>query len=270
MISTAKLTQALQAPVQGAVIGLLILATSWILGLPLALGFERPLAMPVAMVIGALLGRWLLKPMWIIAAVMMIAAAIGIWSPIVPRLARPFVRNDRVDLERVDAVFVFSGAVNSHGLLSGEVLDRLLTGIALRARRPALPLIVSIVRFEQRAGNPSSVTDQQALIAMMPARGPVEWIDSVYSTRDEAVQLTRRAFGQHWKRVAVVTSPMHSRRACAIVESLGLAVTCVVAPWRRAGWPARSAGDRMLVMQRLLYESLAWTQYLVSGWASWD
>ena len=270
MISTAKMTQYAQAPVQGAVIGLLILATSWLLGLPSALGFSRPLSIPVAFVIGALLGRWLLKPMCALAVVMMVVAAIGIWSPIVPWLAGPFVRNDRVDLDRVDAVYVFSGAVNAHGLLSGEVIDRLLTGIALRARRPVLPLIVSIVRFDQRAGSPSSVTDQQALIAMMPARGPVEWIDSVYSTRDEAVALTRRAFGQRWKRVVVVTSPMHSRRACATVEGMGLAVTCVVAPWRPAAWPARTAGDRIFVMQRLVYETLAWAQYRLSGWATWN
>jgi len=269
MISTAKMTQYVQAPVQGAVISLLILATSWLIGLPAALGFSRPLSIPVAIVLGALLGRWLLKPMCAVAAVMMSVAAIGIWSPVVPWLARPFVRSDRVDLDRVDAVFVFSGVVNSHGLLSGEVLDRLLTGIALRARRPALPLIVSIVRFEPRAGSPSSATDQRALIALVPASGPVEWIDSVHSTRDEAVQLTRRAFGQRWKRVAVVTSPMHSRRACATVEGMGLAVTCVVAPWRPAGWPARNAGDRIVVMQRLVYETLAWAQYRVSGWATW-
>ena len=269
MLSTAKMTQQLQAPVQGAVISLLILATSWLIGLPAALGFSRPLSIPVAILIGALLGRWLLKPMYAIAVVLMLVAAVGIWSPIVPQLARPFVRNDRVDLDRVDAVFVFSGAVNSHGLLTGEVIDRLLTGIALRARRPTLPLLVSIVRSEQRANSPSSATDQKALIALVPASGPVEWIDSVYSTRDEAVRLTRRAFGQRWKRVAVVTSPMHSRRACATVEGMGLAVTCVVAPWRPAAWPARTAGDRMLVMQRLVYETLAWAQYRVSGWATW-
>ena len=269
MISTAKLTQHVQAPLQGVAVSLLILATSWLVGLPSALGFSRPMSIPVAIVIVALLGRWLLKPMIALAVVMMIAAAVGIWSPIVPRLAQPFVRNDRVDLERVDAVFVFSGSVNSAGLLTGEVIDRLLTGIALRARRPALPLLVSIVRVDQRIGSPSSFADQQSLIAMVPASGPVEWIDSVYSTRDEAVRLSRRAFEQRWKRVAVVTSPMHSRRACATVEGMGLAVTCVVAPWRPAAWPARSAGDRILVMQRLVYETLAWAQYRVSGWATW-
>jgi hypothetical protein len=50
---------------------------------------------------------------------------------------------------------------------------------------------------------------------------------------------------------------------------MGLPVTCVVAPWRPAGWPPRTASDRLIVMQRLTYESLAWAQYRVSGWADW-
>ena len=185
-------------------------------------------------------------------------------------MARPFVRNDAVNLEAVDAVFVFSSSVNSHGLVSGEGVDRLLTGIALRARRPALPLIVSVVRSSERQNGISSLADQRALIAMVPATGPVEWIDSVSSTRDEAVRLTRKAFLQRWKRVAVVTSPMHTRRACATVEAMGLAVTCVAAPWRTVGWPARTAGDRLVLMQRLVYELLAWGQYRATGWATWS
>ncbi len=270
MISVAQLKQYAEAPLHGALLALLILATASLLGLPAALGFSRPLAIPAAALLGLVLGRWFVKPFFIAALVLMTVAATGIWSPLVPQIARPFVRNDPVNLETVDAVFVFSNGVNSHGLVMGEGVDRLLTGITLRARRPSLPLIVSVVRSTERRNGISSIADQRALIAMVPAAGPVQWIDSVYSTRDEAVRLTRMAFLQRWKRVAVVTSPMHTRRACATVEALGLAVTCVAAPWRPAGWPARTSSDRVLLMQRLVYEMLAWAQYRVTGWASWS
>jgi hypothetical protein len=140
----------------------------------------------------------------------------------------------------------------------------------LRAKRPSLPLLVSIVRSTDTRAGVSSEADQRALISLVPASGQVEWIDSVYSTRDEAVRLSRRAFGAHWKRVAAITSPMHTRRACATLEALGLAVTCIAAPWRPAGWPARTASDRLAVMQRLTYEALAWAEYRVTGWASWN
>lgn len=269
MISISRLKEFSLAPLQGAVLGAVLLAAAWLLGLPTAFGFERTMAIPVAIGLGALLGRWLLKPMAWTALALCVVAAIGIWSTLVFSLARPFVRNDPVNLASVEAVFVFSNAVNSRGLVAGEGIDRLLAGIALRARRPELPLIVSAVKSTEHGPAISSAADQKALIALVPASGPVEWIDSAYSTRDEAVQLARRAFLAHWKRVAVVTSPMHTRRACATVESMGLAVTCVAAPWRPAGWPPRTAGDRLVVMQRLTYEALAWVQYRLSGWASW-
>jgi uncharacterized SAM-binding protein YcdF (DUF218 family) len=240
-----------------------------VIGLPEAIGVNRTLAIPAMIVIGLLLGSWALRWMYIALAVLMTVAAIGIWSPLVPRLAAPFMRSDTPNLANVDAVFVFSGRVTSRGLVSGEAIDRLLTGIALRAKRPELPLIVSALRLPDRPLL-SSMPDQRFLIGLVPAAGSVEWIDSVASTRDEAVRLSRRAFQARWKRVALVTSPMHTRRACATVEALGLDVTCVMAPWRVAGWPARTPGDRMILMQRLVYESLAWAQYRITGWASWS
>lgn len=270
MISVARVNVFLEAPLHGAIIGLLIAGAASMLGLPDALGIARPLALPCAMLAGAVLGRWFLRPMFLLAVVMSSAVAIGIWSPIVPSLAAPFVRNDSVNLDNVDAVFVFSNSVNSHGLVMSEGIDRLLAGIALRAKRPTLPLIVSVVRATERVNGASSAADQRALIALVPAAGPVEWIDSVTSTRDEAVRLSRRAFSAHWRKVAVVTSPMHTRRACATVEMLGLSVTCVAAPWRPAGFPARTASDRLMVLQRLTYEALAWAEYRVTGWAKWS
>ena len=254
---------------QGAILMLLILATGWVIGLPEAIGVNRTLAIPAMIVIGLLLGSWALRWMYIALALLMTVAAIGIWSPLVPQLAAPFVRSDAPNLANVDAVFVFSGRVTSRGLVSGEAIDRLLTGIALRAKRPELPLIVSVQRSPDRPML-SSMPDQRSLIGLVPAAGPVEWIDSVASTRDEAVRLSRRAFQARWKRVALVTSPMHTRRACATVEAMGLAVTCVMAPWRVAGWPPRTASDRIFLMRRLLYESLAWAQYRITGWASWS
>jgi len=274
MLSTARLRQATDRPLQGAVLALLLLAGGWMMGITEALGVQRPLAIPAALVVGLVAGRWVVTPMALLLLAQLVLIGVGLWSPLVPSLAAPFVRADvpsvaAVNMDAIDAVFVFSGGVNSRGLVSGEAVDRLLTGIALRARRPTLPLVVSNVRSGDRFTGRASHDDQQALIALVPAAGGAEWIDSVASTRDEAVRLSRRAFQARWRRVAVITSPMHSRRACATVEALGLPVTCVVAPWRPAAWPARTASDRMVILQRLTYETLAWAQYRVTGWAHW-
>lgn len=270
MVSIAKVRQASIAPLQGAALSLAIITLAWVIGVLDAAGIGHSLVIPIAMALGLLFGVWFVREMAWIAVLLGVVAAVGIYSPVLPRLARPFVRTDVMNLDQLDAVVVFSGGVNSRGLVNGEALDRLLSGIALRARRPALPLVVSIVRASGQFGGPSSQVDQRALIGMAPATGPVEWIDSVYSTRDEALGFSRLAMTRQWKRVAVVTSPMHSRRACAALEQLGVTVTCVPAPWRPAAWPPRTGKDRLYVMQRLTYEALAWVQYRSTGWARWS
>ena len=91
MLSASKFRQHADTPLLGAMLGLLILATAWMLGLPPALGFERPMSIPCAVVLGAIVGRWRLTPLYVATALMMLVAAVGIWSPIVPR-ARDAVR----------------------------------------------------------------------------------------------------------------------------------------------------------------------------------
>jgi uncharacterized SAM-binding protein YcdF (DUF218 family) len=269
MASVAKLRQSTDAPLQGAMLALIILSALWFLGVLEAFSLARPLALPFAFVLGAILGNWFVRALRWTALTLLLIVAIGMWSPIVEKMAAPLVRNDAVNLETIDAIFVMSNAVNSRGLLAGEGVDRLIAGIQLRAKKPTLPLVVSIVNFRERDSGPSSQADQRALIALSPAPGATEFIDSVYSTRDEAVGLAQKALVRRWKRVAVVTSPTHTRRACATVEETGLAVTCVMAPWRVVGWPPKSANDRRALMQHLTYETLAWTQYRLSGWAAW-
>jgi uncharacterized SAM-binding protein YcdF (DUF218 family) len=259
-------THAVQ-PLQGAALGLIVAGACMLLGLHTAFGLERPLALPIMAVLGAIIARWFMRPLAWSAIVLSLLAAIGIWSPLAPRLAQPFVRNDRASLDSVDAIFVLSGAVNGRGLIHGEALERMIAAMALRAGKPSLPLVFSN-QYAAGSGT-ASQADQRALVRMVPATGSVLMIDSVTSTRDEAVRLSRQALLARWKRVAVVTSPTHTRRACSAIESLGVAVTCVAAPWRSIAWPARSTSDRLVVMQHVTYESLAWAKYLVTGWASW-
>jgi hypothetical protein len=269
MASVSRIAQLTERPLQGAVLGLIIAGGLWFLGLLEAFSAARTMALPIAVVAGAVIGRWFLRSLCWIAASLSLLVAIGLWTPITDRLGPPFVREDVLNVNAIDAVFVMSNSVNSSGLVAFEGIDRMLTGIAVRARRPALPLVMSIVRFDGARAGQTSEADQRALTALSPAAGPTEFIDSVYSTRDEAVGLAQRALERRWKHVAVVTSPTHSRRACAAVEETGLTVTCVVAPARAWTWPPRTTGDRRVLMQHLTYETLAWAQYRLTGWARW-
>jgi hypothetical protein len=269
MASVSRMTQFAERPLQGAVLGLIIVGCLWFLGLLEAFSAARPMALPVAILAGAVVGRWFLRPLCWSAALLSVVVAIGLWTPITDRFGPPFVRNDALNVNALDAVYVMSNSVNSSGLVAFEGIDRILTGIAVRAHRPALPLVLSVVRFDGARIGVSSQADQRALVALSPASGPTEWIDSVYSTRDEAIGLAQRALQRRWKHLAVVTSPTHTRRACAAVEETGLRVTCVVAPPRAWSWPPRSTSDRRVLMQHLTYETLAWAQYRLTGWAKW-
>ena len=191
--------------------------------------------------------------------------------PITPALARTLVRQDRPTVEAgapVDAVAVLSDGIGEDGVVQGQGLDRLLTGIAL-AKRTARPLVISVVH-PPRVPAVSSLADQRRVIGLAGGVPQLWFVDSVYTTHDEALRMTALARARGWHRVALVTSPAHSRRACATFERAGLAVVCTPAVARDASWggaqPLHSAGDRLRVAGQWLYESLGWLAYRARGW----
>ena len=75
MPSVAQLKEFTIAPLHGAILGALILAAAWMIGVPAAFGAERTVAIPIAIAIGALLGRWFLRQLaWLALALSVIAA----------------------------------------------------------------------------------------------------------------------------------------------------------------------------------------------------
>jgi len=74
------------------------------------------------------------------------------------------------------------------------------------------------------------------------------------NTHDEAMEL--RAAFPVLSAVAVVTSPLHTRRACAIFEHVGFRVTCVASAQYR-WWK---------VPYEFVFEQLAWVKAWRHGW----
>lgn len=254
--------------IEGAALALVAVLLAQAIGVLDVVGLRLVVLAPASVAIGAALGHWRIAPLRWLAGAVALVAAIGTFTPASWLFARRLVRDDGAPPARVDAILVFSGSVTGDGLMTGEGLDRLLHGLALRRRRPTLPLVVSVVRDPERTIR-SSLADQRALAELAGGPPPIA-IDSVYSTHDEAIRFADAARARGWRRVIAVTSPMHSRRACATVARQGLAVTCSVAPWRVASLPPASPGERLWVTRRLVYESAAWAQYAALGWAAWD
>ena len=227
---------------------------------------DLALYLPAA-IFGALVGPTRLRPLvWVPAGVVATICIVAAYTPIVSMLARPLIRRDPIPT-RVDAIAVLGMGLTPDGMMREETLDRLLTGLSL-AKRGLAPFV--LVSRERRSFTGKIVSDSTDLQNVATLAGPsarVIFVDSVVTTRTEAMRMGAIARANHWSMVAVVTSPMHTGRACATFEAVGLRVVCVPAAVRGSGlYPGANAEDRLRAFRSWLYEVFASSSYKSRGW----
>ena len=257
----------------GAVLGALTFVAARALGLPFALHLYQFELFWVSTLLGAVLFVTpLRRAAWIIAGIMVATIVLVAYTPIMTPAVRGKVRAD--PLERVDAVVVLASSVNDDSLISEEGVDRLLTGLALaRDSRivgdgPRVPIVLTTV-MQERGRRAGSIGDQRRLLSLIGGGVPVLWTPAVYSTRDEAMETRRLATREGWVRVAVVTSPVHTKRACAAFERVGLDVVCVPARTRQFAVRALSKpSDRLHAFRYWFYETAGTMYYKLRRWIS--
>lgn len=220
-----------------------------------------------AAIFGALVGATRLRPLiWVPAGVMSIICLIVAYTPVVSALSRPLIRADALP-GRVDVIAVLSRGLAPDGTMRSETLDRLLTGLSLAKAGLAPAVMISREHrtFHGRLVSDSADLQQVASLMTPPVR--TIFVDSVFTTRTEATRMAAIARANHWLTVAVVTSPMHTRRACATFEAVALRVVCVPALVRGSGlYPGADAQDRLRAFRSWLYETFASAAYRSSGW----
>ena len=242
-----------------------------------ALGFwfiagvrDSVVAIVVTSIVGILMGVWG-RSSWItlVDGVLVVLCAAIIFTPVIHVAAGAWVRQDAFPLTgSVDAVVVLSSGVTTESTLTADGADRLLAGLELLRAGRASRLVTTHLTAEVAGRLVDSNADQQRLASIAGvARG---WIvlDGVHTTRQEAVRAAAvlPAYGAH--TIAVVTSPMHTRRACAAFETLGFHVTCVPARERTAiAWHPVRPDDRLAAFRQYAYERLAMVRYRGAGWA---
>lgn len=186
-------------------------------------------------------------------------------TPLMYGLAAEWVRSDR-PAGPLDAIVVLSASVNSDGMLNDQGVQRLLTGLELYQTGVAPRLFTTAVEETYGSVVRSSTADQERLIGLAGARPAWTSLTGVYSTRDEAMAAASQLpSGAH--AIAVVTSPMHTRRACATFEAVGFRVTCV--PSREhafVAWHPLSSKDRLESFRQYFYERLGMVKYRAKGW----
>ncbi|HET9635846.1 MAG TPA: YdcF family protein [Gemmatimonadaceae bacterium] len=251
----------------GAIIGVLCAVAAYLLGVQqLTRKPEISFLLPAA-VLGGVLGATRLRPLlWIGGGLLGTLCVLVAYTPLVRAVSEPLIRRDRVPL-RVDVIAALSAGLTTDGLVRSETLDRLLSGIELQRKGVAPSLMVS--REHVRVAK-EAITDSADLarIAGLTASAPaIIFVDSVFTTRTEALQMKKIADARGWRRIAVVTSPLHSRRACATFEAVGFQVICLPAEVRGSGLDSRSIPeDRFRGFRSWLYETFAADSYRRRGW----
>ncbi len=251
----------------GAVLGTLCAVAAQVLGVQGLL--RRPdlsLYIPAA-VAGALLGMTRLRPLlWVAGAIIAFLCIAVAYTPLAERAAAPFIRRDPIP-PRVDAIAVLSMGGTPDGLLRSETLDRVLSGMALAKRGVANNVLISRETRSFGGMQVSDSADLQNITSMIAAPATIIFVDSIFTTRTEALRMRSIAQPRGWTTVAVVTSPLHSRRACATFEAVGFKVICVPAAIRGSGLDPNSIPeDRLRAFRAWLYERFATDSYRRRGW----
>jgi uncharacterized SAM-binding protein YcdF (DUF218 family) len=250
----------------GAALAVAVVVVAETLGVFQIVPVSLAMRVAAALVIGALIaptraGAWL----WALLGVLITVLALVLYTPLVGPLASRFVDRSTNTVGPPSAVLVLSGGVTDDGRLTGQALDRLLTAAFLVRDRaiPDLALSVTVIADD----TPETSERDQARLANAIAPGvSLWWVRDVFSTYDEAKTFAALARQRGWTDVVVVTSPLHTRRACATIRATGLRVACQPAePRDYAPTSLAQPTPRRLAFADVLYETSATILYRARG-----
>lgn len=184
-------------------LGLVDFASAWVPAALVGAGLSSRRGCPLlAAVLGALVTAWL-------------AAA---FSPLSAWLADGLVRRDL--LQKADAVVVLGSRLQADDEPTTDAHDRLVHGCELVAEGWAPRLVVT--ELPPPAASHAELARQA--LARLGLAAEVLAVGPVRRTRDEAVAVATLYRQRGWKRLLVVTSPLHSRRGAASLEQAGVSV----------------------------------------------
>ena len=213
--------------------------------------------------VAAFAWRWpLLRGALLLAAVLLGAAwTVVAFTPVTRWLGSGLVRRDA--LRPADAVFVLASRIQDDGELTSAAMARLLHGLELVGRGHAPRLILS----EMYPPIPPYEVPARALMQHLTVDGELLTVGPVWNTRDEAVFVARLCRERGWKRLLLVTSPPHSRRAAAAFERQGLEI--ISSPSTETRYDLETLldpGDRLLSFGGIMHERLGLWVYKRRGW----
>jgi len=207
--------------------------------------WKTPLRFPIATATAALAVLW----------------ALVAFTPLAPTIASGLPRHDAP--QTADAVFVLASSIHRDAGLTAASMSRMLHGVELVAEMRAPVLVLS----DLDDSHPSYAVAAKRLLDHLKIDREIAVVGPSTNTREEALALASLCRRRGWKRVIVVTSPYHSRRACAAVEHEGLQVVC--SPSAETEFDAGSlerTKERRLAFSRAIHERIGLWVY---GWRGW-
>jgi uncharacterized SAM-binding protein YcdF (DUF218 family) len=185
------------------------------------------------------------------------------FTPLTRLLADGLVRRDPV--RDADAVFVLATDLQDDGELTTPAMSRLLHGLELLADGRAPRLVLS----ELREPRPRYAVPARELIAHLKVPGELLTVGPVDNTHDEALAVARLFRERKLRRVLLVTSPTHSRRAAAAFEHERLEVISSPSVETRFDLERLTKpDDRMFAFGSIVHERLGLLVYRWRGWIS--
>ena len=197
------------------------------------------------------------------------------------RLERPWVGVKLLELPQCDAVVVLGGGAEPSrndvdGIRMTKAGDRILTGMELMrwGRAPALVLGGGSVRVD----NVEKIESDLIRTRIGDWKPPFTWavvsLGAATDTHDEAMRLVPLAQQRGWKKILLITSATHMRRAESVYRAAGFEV--VPAPcnfivagnaprlaWYHIGIPSWYGFERFSIW---LHETAGWESYRRKGW----
>jgi uncharacterized SAM-binding protein YcdF (DUF218 family) len=216
----------------------------------------------------------------LLAVVITLIGGTGFSGWLLGRLEEPWAAMKVNDTPVSDAVIVLGGGAEPSLLEMGGVRmtkagDRIMTGLELMrlGRAPVLVLGGGFVKTDGEVKVESDLIKARVAAWNPPAGWELISLGAAADTRDESLRLVPIAKQRGWKRILLVTSASHMRRALSVYRAAGFDAVPVPCNFLVAGSITRSGLDLgvpgCVGFERFgiwLHEIAGWAVY---GWRGW-
>jgi uncharacterized SAM-binding protein YcdF (DUF218 family) len=163
-----------------------------------------------------------------------------------------------------DAVYVLGSSIQRDGEFTSQAMSRFLHGLELLGEGWSTRLVIP----EFPPPRASNAAPAQSLLRRLGLDRDLVVIGPARTTREEAVAVAALCRARGWRRILVVTSPLHSGRAAAAFERAGIEV--ISSPSTETDFDVEQldrSDDRINACASILSEILSLCMYRWRGWA---